>query len=124
MAPSAIAEMVMSFFSGLCIERNLTSGKTSSNRKIDNFMTAVRAVSSSCGQAVDRHLDLLRPGRQRNVGRRKVRAWEDVCLVTVVRYSVGRRSRAVRKQDRVIVDWGKGRCLIPSIYPPLARSRN
>jgi hypothetical protein len=27
MAPSAIAEMVLSFFSGLCIERNLKSGK-------------------------------------------------------------------------------------------------
>jgi hypothetical protein len=43
MAPSAIAEMVLSFFSGLCIERNLKSGKTSSNRKIENFMTAVRS---------------------------------------------------------------------------------
>src|SRR5208282_2738777 len=42
MAPSSIAEMVLSFFSGLCIERNLKSGKTSSNRKIDNFMTALR----------------------------------------------------------------------------------
>jgi hypothetical protein len=30
MAPSAIAEMVLSFFSGLCIERNLKSGKDSS----------------------------------------------------------------------------------------------
>jgi TetR/AcrR family transcriptional regulator, copper-responsive repressor len=30
MAPSAIAEMVLSFFSGLCIERKLKSGKTSS----------------------------------------------------------------------------------------------
>src|SRR3981189_3121870 len=29
MAPSAIADMVLSFFSGLCIERNLKSGKTS-----------------------------------------------------------------------------------------------
>jgi hypothetical protein len=42
MAPSAIAEMVLSFFSGLCIERNLKSSKTSSTRKIDNFMTALR----------------------------------------------------------------------------------
>jgi AcrR family transcriptional regulator len=42
MAPSAIAEMVLSFFSGLCIERNLKSGKTSSNRKIENFITALR----------------------------------------------------------------------------------
>ena len=42
LAPSAIAELVLSFFSGLCIERNLRSGKASSARKIDNFMTALR----------------------------------------------------------------------------------
>src|ERR1700751_1627946 len=44
MAPSAIAEMVLSFFSGLCIERNLKSGKASSTRKIQNFMTALRRL--------------------------------------------------------------------------------
>jgi AcrR family transcriptional regulator len=44
MAPSAIAEMVLSFFSGLCIERNFKSGKTSSTRKIENFMTALRSL--------------------------------------------------------------------------------
>jgi len=44
MAPSAIAEMVVSFFSGLCIERNLKSGKASSTRKIENFMTALRSL--------------------------------------------------------------------------------
>ncbi len=43
-APSAIAEMVLSFFSGLCIERNLKSGKASSTRKIENFMTALRSL--------------------------------------------------------------------------------
>ena len=42
MAPSAIAEMVLSFFSGLCIERNLKSGKASSTRKIENFIAALR----------------------------------------------------------------------------------
>jgi TetR/AcrR family transcriptional regulator, copper-responsive repressor len=42
MAPSAIAEMVLSYFSGLCIERNLKSGKSSSTRKIESFMTALR----------------------------------------------------------------------------------
>jgi hypothetical protein len=42
MAPSAIAEMVLSFFSGLCIGRNLKSGKTSSSRNIDNFMKALQ----------------------------------------------------------------------------------
>jgi hypothetical protein len=45
MAPSAIAEMGLSFFSGLCIERNLKSGKGSSTRKIENFMTALRSSS-------------------------------------------------------------------------------
>jgi TetR/AcrR family transcriptional regulator, copper-responsive repressor len=44
MAPSAIAEMVLSFFSGLCIERNLKPGKASSNRKIENFMTALHRL--------------------------------------------------------------------------------
>jgi AcrR family transcriptional regulator len=44
MASSAIAEMVLSFFSGLCIERNLKSGKTSSTRKIGNFITAIRSL--------------------------------------------------------------------------------
>jgi AcrR family transcriptional regulator len=44
MAPSAIAEMVLSFFSGLCIERNLKSGKASSTRKVENFMTALRSL--------------------------------------------------------------------------------
>jgi len=40
----AITEIVRSFFTGLCIERSLKSGKTSSNRKIDNFMTAPRSL--------------------------------------------------------------------------------
>ena len=44
MVPSAIAEMVLSFFSGLCIERNLKSGKASSARKVENFMTALRSL--------------------------------------------------------------------------------
>ena len=44
MAASAIAEMVLSFFSGLCIERNLKSVRASSTRKIENFMTALRSL--------------------------------------------------------------------------------
>ena len=44
MAASSIAEMVLSFFSGLCIESNLKPGKGSSNRKIENFMTALRSL--------------------------------------------------------------------------------
>jgi TetR/AcrR family transcriptional regulator, copper-responsive repressor len=44
LAPSAIAEMVLSFFSGLCIERNLKSGKTPSTRKVKNFMVALQSL--------------------------------------------------------------------------------
>lgn len=44
MAPSAIAEMVLSFFCGLCIERNLKSGKSSSTGNIENFMAALRSL--------------------------------------------------------------------------------
>ena len=44
LAASAIAEMVLSYFSGLCIERNLKSSKASDTRKIDNFMTALRSL--------------------------------------------------------------------------------
>jgi hypothetical protein len=44
MAPSAIAQIVLSYFSGLCIERNLKSSKSSSTRKIENFMTALRSL--------------------------------------------------------------------------------
>jgi AcrR family transcriptional regulator len=43
-APSAIAEMVLSVFSGLCIEHNLKSGKASSSRKVDSFMAALRKL--------------------------------------------------------------------------------
>jgi AcrR family transcriptional regulator len=44
LAPSAIAEMVLSFFSGLCIERNLKSGKAPSTRKVKNFMAALQSL--------------------------------------------------------------------------------
>jgi AcrR family transcriptional regulator len=44
MDPKAIADMVLSFFSGVCIERNLKSGKAPSSRKIENFMTALRSL--------------------------------------------------------------------------------
>jgi hypothetical protein len=37
MTASAIAELVLSFFSGLCIERNLKSGDASSTRKIETL---------------------------------------------------------------------------------------
>jgi hypothetical protein len=54
MDASAIADIVLSFFSGLCIEHNLVldkaksgkakSGKASPGRKIENFMTALRSL--------------------------------------------------------------------------------
>jgi TetR/AcrR family transcriptional regulator, copper-responsive repressor len=44
LAPSAIAEMVLSFFCGLCIERNLKSGKAPSTRKVKNFMAALQSL--------------------------------------------------------------------------------
>jgi TetR/AcrR family transcriptional regulator, copper-responsive repressor len=44
MAADAIAEMVLSFFSGLCIERNLKSAKAASTRKIDSLMQVLRSL--------------------------------------------------------------------------------
>jgi TetR/AcrR family transcriptional regulator, copper-responsive repressor len=44
MAPDAIAEMVLAFFSGLCIERNLKSGKAASTRKIESLMNVLRSL--------------------------------------------------------------------------------
>src|SRR5208337_1656972 len=42
MDPYAIADMVLSFFSGVCIERNLESGKGASTRKTATFMKVLR----------------------------------------------------------------------------------
>ncbi len=44
MAPDAIAEMILSFFSGLCIERNLKYDKAASTRKIESFMKVLRSL--------------------------------------------------------------------------------
>src|ERR1700732_1052422 len=44
MDPRLLAEMVLSFFSGLCIERNLESGKDSSARKIQSLMKMLRSL--------------------------------------------------------------------------------
>ena len=44
MDPESVAEMVLVFFSGLCIERNLRSGKNSPARKIENLMKVLRSV--------------------------------------------------------------------------------
>ncbi|MFZ6648140.1 TetR/AcrR family transcriptional regulator [Undibacterium sp. TJN25] len=39
-----IAEMVLVFFSGICIEQNLDEAEETSSRKIDNFMQVVRSL--------------------------------------------------------------------------------
>ena len=44
MDPYAIADMVLSFFSGVCIERNLESGKGASTRKTATFMKVLRSL--------------------------------------------------------------------------------
>ena len=44
MDPKAIADMVLSFFSGVCIERNLKSGKGASARKTATFMKVLRSL--------------------------------------------------------------------------------
>ena len=44
MDPNAIADMVLSFFSGVCIERNVESGKGASTRKAENFMKVLRSL--------------------------------------------------------------------------------
>jgi hypothetical protein len=44
MDPSAIADMVLSFFSGVCIEHNLKSDKGASTRKTATFMKVLRSL--------------------------------------------------------------------------------
>jgi AcrR family transcriptional regulator len=44
MDPTLIAEMVLAFFSGLCIQRNLKSGKASSTRKVEGLMKVLRSL--------------------------------------------------------------------------------
>jgi hypothetical protein len=43
--------MVLSDFSGLCIERNLKSGKGSSIRKIETFMAVLRSLCSRASKS-------------------------------------------------------------------------
>ena len=43
MDPEAIAEMVLVFFSGLCIEHNLKSGRNSRARKIESLIKVLRS---------------------------------------------------------------------------------
>jgi TetR/AcrR family transcriptional regulator, copper-responsive repressor len=44
MDPNAIAEMALSFFSGICIERNLKSRKGAPTRKTEDFMKVLRSL--------------------------------------------------------------------------------
>ena len=44
MDPNAIADMVLSFFSGVCIERNLKSDNGASTRKTATFMKVLRSL--------------------------------------------------------------------------------
>jgi len=44
MDPDSIAEMILVFFYGLCIEHNLKSGKNSSARKIESLMKLLRSL--------------------------------------------------------------------------------
>jgi hypothetical protein len=44
MDPDSVAEMVLVFFSGLCIEHNLKSGKNASTRKVESLMKVLRSL--------------------------------------------------------------------------------
>ena len=44
MDAEALAELVMVFFSGICIEQNMASGKRAANDRINSFMQAMRAL--------------------------------------------------------------------------------
>jgi AcrR family transcriptional regulator len=42
--PDSLAEMVLVFYSGLCIEHNLKSGKNTRSRKIESLMRVLRSL--------------------------------------------------------------------------------
>jgi TetR/AcrR family transcriptional regulator, copper-responsive repressor len=44
MPPGALAEITATFFSGFCIEQNIKSSKTLKNRRIEEFMRAIRQM--------------------------------------------------------------------------------
>jgi AcrR family transcriptional regulator len=44
MDADALAELVLTFFTGLCMEHNLSSSRSSIARKIDNLMDVVRSL--------------------------------------------------------------------------------
>jgi len=44
MKPTVLAEMILTFFTGISMEQHLKVSKASMNRKVDDFMKAVRKV--------------------------------------------------------------------------------
>ncbi len=44
MDPSVLADLVMTFFSGICIEQNLTTGRETVDEKITHFMQIMRTL--------------------------------------------------------------------------------
>ena len=44
MKPAVLAEMILTFFTGISMEQHLNVGKASMNRKVDDFMKAVRKL--------------------------------------------------------------------------------
>jgi AcrR family transcriptional regulator len=44
MDPHALADLVMTFFSGICIEQNLTTGRQTMDDKITSFMRIMRSL--------------------------------------------------------------------------------
>lgn len=44
MDPQALADLVMTFFSGICIEQNMASGRQTADEKITRFMLIMRSL--------------------------------------------------------------------------------
>jgi len=47
MKPTVLAEMILTFFTGISMERHLRVSKASMNRKVDDFMRGVRKLGCS-----------------------------------------------------------------------------
>ena len=44
MEPTALADMILTFFTGISMEQHLRVSKASMNRKVDDFMKVVRKL--------------------------------------------------------------------------------
>jgi hypothetical protein len=44
MKPAELAEMILTFFTGVSMEQHMNVGKAAMNRKVDNFMKVVRQL--------------------------------------------------------------------------------